>query len=103
MKFIESLKMRWVVWVWNHTPTCAEMSRLASESLERTLPMSTRFKMRLHHVICVWCKRYRVHLQFLHSTAPRFNDRFGDLPGIRGLTHEARQRILKRIQDAVKQ
>jgi hypothetical protein len=99
MKIIESLKMRWVVWVWNHTPTCLEMSRLTSESLERTLPMSTRFKMRLHHIICVWCKRYRKHLKFLHRAAPHLGDHFGDARGAQGLSAEARLRILQHLQN----
>ena len=97
MKFIESLKMRWVVWVWNHTPNCAEMSRLASRSLEQPLPLGIRIKIWLHHLICVWCKRYVQHLKFLHDAAPRFQSHTDALPG-RGLSVEARQRIVQRLQ-----
>ena len=65
MKFIESIKMKGVVWVWNHTPTCAEMARLASRSLEQPLTPGLRLKIALHHLICVWCKRYTAQLAFL--------------------------------------
>lgn len=99
MKLFELLKTRWVVWVWNHTPNCADMSRLGSQSLEQPLSLGTRLRMRLHYVICVWCQRYRKQLRFLHEAAPRFDDHAGILPH-RGLSAEARQRIVQRLRIA---
>ena len=99
MKMLESLKSRFIMWIWNHTPNCADMSRLASRSLEQSLPLSTRIKMRLHFLICIWCKRYFKHLSFLHSAAPQFEENAGVLPS-GGLSAEARQRILQRLQVA---
>lgn len=98
MKWLDSWKRRWVVWVWTHTPNCAEMSRLASRSLEQPLPFGLRCRMRLHHLICVWCHRYEKHLRFLRRTAPRLPEETGtaDQPG---LSPEARQRILKRLHE----
>jgi len=96
MKIVESLKKRWVAWVWNHTPNCAEMSRLASQSFEKPLPLGTRFKMRLHYVICVWCSRYWKHLRFLRAAAPELDEHLG-LPA-RGLSVQAKQRIVQRLQ-----
>ena len=97
MKILVSLKTRCIVWVWNHTPNCAEMSRLASQSLEQPLSMRTRLKMRLHYVICAWCKRYFKQLTFLHEAAPHLDEHAGILPS-RGLSAEARQRIVQRLQ-----
>ena len=97
MKIFESIKMGAIVWVWKHTPNCADMSRLASRSLERPLSLRLQFKMRLHYLICVWCKRYFKQLKFLHEAAPQFEDHAGTLPG-RGLSAEARQRMLQRLQ-----
>jgi hypothetical protein len=97
MKTIESLKQSWVVWVWDHTPNCAEMSRLASQSLEQPLPLGTRLKMRLHYLICVWCSRYLKHLKFLHSAAARLYEK-ADLPVARGLSVEAKRRMVQRLQ-----
>jgi hypothetical protein len=97
MKIIESLKQRWVVWVWNHTPNCAEMSRLASQSFEQPLPIGTRLKMQLHYLICVWCTRYLKHLTFLHGAATRL-DEHANLPASRGLSVEAKRRIVQRLQ-----
>jgi hypothetical protein len=96
MKLFEFLKTRWLLWVWNHTPDCADMSRLASRSLEQPLPLGTRLRMRLHYLICVWCQRYLKQLKFLHETVPHFDEHAGNLPD-HGLSAEARQRIVQRL------
>ena len=98
MKLMESLKTRWIVWVWNHTPTCAEMSRLASQSLEQPLSLKLRFKMWLHFLICVWCERYQKHLKFLHRAAPQFREKV-DSVSSPSLSVEAKQRIKVRLQE----
>ena len=96
MKSPQSLKMRWLVWVWKHTPNCAEMSRLASRSLDQPLSFKVRCQMRLHHLICVWCRRYEKHLRFLHLSAPRMQGEI-ETAAQRGLSPEARQRIVQRL------
>jgi len=101
MKLTESLKTRWIVWVWNHTPNCAEMSRLASQSLEQPLSLKLRFKMWLHFLICVWCERYQKHLKFLHRAAPQLEEK-GDSVSSPSLSVEAKQRIKARLQDVDK-
>jgi len=97
MKIAESFKERFVVWIWNHTPNCAEMSRLASHSFEEPLPIQIRLRMGLHHLICVWCKRYAKHLIFLRAAVRRVNDQV-DQSIPRPLPAEAKRRILKKLQ-----
>lgn len=97
MKIFDSLKTRWMVWVWNHTPNCAEMSRLASRSLEQPLSLRTWLKMRLHYLICAWCKRYFTQLRFLRKAAPHFDEHAGALP-VRSLSIDAKHRIMQRLQ-----
>jgi hypothetical protein len=99
MKLFQSLKLRWVVWVWNHTPNCAEMSRLASLSFERPPSLALRLKMRLHHFICIWCRRYEQQLKFLRRAAPMTHDDL-DVLAVRGLSPEARQRLVQRLREA---
>jgi len=97
MKIADSFKRACVTWVWARTPNCAEMSRLASQSLDRPLPLRMWLKMKLHYVICGWCKRYLQHLKFLHVAAPRLNDHAGLLSN-RTLSGAAKQRIVERLQ-----
>ncbi len=97
MRLIASLKKRFVVWVWNHTPSCAEMSRLTSRALEQPLSLQMRMKMRLHFAICAWCRRYFEQINFLHKHAPKLGMQLGELPG-RGMSAEAKQRLRQRIK-----
>ena len=99
MKIIATIKERWVVWVWQHTPQCTEILRLASQSLEQPLSFRTRLKMRLHFLICVWCERYDKQLKFLHRACSHASHQDETLPG-RGLSAEARQRIVERLKTA---
>jgi hypothetical protein len=100
MKLFSSIKAKFVVWVWNHTPTCAEMSRLTSRALERPLTLKARIQMRLHFVICAWCRRYFEQINFLHQSAPRLGLELGELPG-RGMSAEAKRRITQRIKSGL--
>ena len=99
MKIVASFKKLWVVWVWQHTPRCTEILRLASQSLEQPLSFRTRLKMRLHFLICVWCERYDKQLKFLHRACSHASHQDETLPG-RGLSAEARQRIVERLKTA---
>ena len=98
MKLLNSIKMRWVVWVWNHTPNCVEMSRLASLSFEQTPSLMLRFRMRLHHLICVWCQRYQKQLQFLHRAAPRMQEEI-EAASNRKLPEESKRRMVARLRE----
>ena len=97
MKLFASLKTRFVVWVWNHTPSCAEMSRLTSRALEQPLTFKARLKMRVHFMICAWCRRYFKQINFLHQTAPRLGLQMSEPPG-RGMSAEMKQRIRERMK-----
>jgi hypothetical protein len=97
MKIAGSIKGAFVTWIWEHTPNCAEMSRLASQSLDGPLPLRIWLKMKLHYVICIWCKRYIKHLKFLHLAATHFHEH-ADLLSNPTLSVAAKQRIVQRLQ-----
>ena len=96
MKLFASLKTKFVIWVWNHTPNCAEMSRLTSRALDESLPLKLRLQIKLHHLICVWCKRYFQQLHFLRDAAPRLEMQPPTLSP-QSLSVEAKQRMAQRI------
>jgi hypothetical protein len=99
MKIFKSIRRRWVIWVWEHTPNCVEMSRLASQRLEQPLSVELRLKMRVHFLICVWCKRYFKQLDFLHRTSPCMDEHLAAFP-THGLTAESKGRIVDRVRAA---
>jgi hypothetical protein len=41
------------------TPPCRDVTRLASESMDRTFPTLTRIQLQLHYWICQACAQYR--------------------------------------------
>ena len=98
MKLLASLKLRWVAWVWKHTPDCAEMSRLSSLAFEQPPGFTLRLRMWLHHLICVWCRRYEWQLKFLRRVAPRLQQEV-ETASSRGLSVEARRRIVERLHE----
>ncbi|MCI0533880.1 MAG: hypothetical protein L0Z50_01490 [Verrucomicrobiales bacterium] len=99
MKLLRALKTGWVVWVWNRTPTCAQMSRLASLSLDQRLSLKVRFTMSLHYFICVWCKRYYRHLRFLRRAAPGFPEQLETISHPT-LSADAKRRMVDRLRAA---
>lgn len=45
---------------------CEEISRLASEKLERRLNFVERVRLRLHLLMCSACRHYDAHITKLH-------------------------------------
>jgi len=45
---------------------CEEISRLASDKLERRLSFIERLRLRLHLLMCSACRHYDVHITKLH-------------------------------------
>jgi hypothetical protein len=95
------IKTAFGVWIWNHTPTCAEMSRLTSRALEQPLTLKMRLKMRLHFMICAWCRRYFEQINFLHEHAPKLSVQSGTLL-VRGLSSEGKNRIKAGVRKNLK-
>ncbi|WP_455242241.1 anti-sigma factor family protein [Petrachloros mirabilis] len=53
------------------TPACNEVTHLASQSMDRSLPWSTRIRLQLHYWICEACARYRDQLRLVQQTLRR--------------------------------
>ena len=75
------------------SPSCKQASRLQSESLDRPLTFFERLGLRLHLLLCKWCRRYGKQLKFLRSAAHQCEDH---QPGQK-LSPEARERIKQRL------
>ena len=51
--------------------TCHDMTRLISQAQDGVLPRTTRWRMKLHFFLCVWCRRYRRQLGLLRRAFTR--------------------------------
>ncbi len=77
--------------------SCKDVTRLVSESMDRSLPLGTRMGVRLHLLMCRFCARYERQLRLIRETA-RHLAASGKKPGAQSgdaLSEEARERIRK--------
>ena len=77
--------------------SCHDMSRLSSQVLDTRLPLRTRFRMRVHYLICAWCRRYRAQLALLRRAVSRLGSDAPESGPV--LPSEARERIKKHLCD----
>ncbi len=75
---------------------CRESARLISASLERKLGWRERIQLYLHLRACDLCKRYQRQLRFLSESLRKDK---GMIELDLSLSAEARQRILRRIDE----
>lgn len=90
------IKMWFITWVWNHTPTCKEITRLASQRLDQSLPLMMRLRIRLHTTICVWCQRYLEQVKLVHDAAPHCAEQIEHASG-KCLSADAKQRMKRAL------
>jgi hypothetical protein len=81
------------------TPKCVEVTRLLSESMDRPLPWWTRFKLRLHFLMCTYCKRYGEHLRVIRKAGHLFCEHSHEASNEQ-MPAEAKERIKQVLHDA---
>ncbi len=50
-------------------PTCEEVSRLTSQAMDEKLPLRKRLALRVHLMLCVWCRRSARQLELMRRLA----------------------------------
>lgn len=78
---------------------CKEVTRMVSESLDRKLPLYQRIGVRIHLLMCKFCSRFKKQLLFLRETIRLHVERGKDTELSTKLPPEARERIIKSIQN----
>jgi len=71
MKLIEKLKMESIFWLARRQPTCRELAPWMSEALDGRLSPRRRLTLKLHFMICAWCRRYQQQLLLLQAAYRR--------------------------------
>ena len=79
------------------SPTCKEASRLQSQALDRKLSLMQRSGLRIHLLLCKWCRRYGKQIGFLHDAAREHPDQFSK-PASYTLSQDARERMKQRLR-----
>jgi len=78
------------------SPSCKEATRLQSAALDSKLPLRQRFGLRVHLVLCKWCRRYGKQITFLRNAAHGHPDEMAQTVP-KTLSAEARERIKRRL------
>ncbi|MBI5672889.1 MAG: zf-HC2 domain-containing protein [Nitrospirae bacterium] len=86
-------------WFAHLFPTCQEMSRLLSDTMDRRLPWHVRTRIRIHLQMCEVCKSYHHQLRLLRSLLLRnpaqHSERESTLQP--GLSVKAKERIRRAL------
>ena len=80
--------------------SCKDVTRLISESMDRSLPLGKRIGVRVHLLICKFCARYERQLILIRETVRHLvttEERPGEPYG-ETLTEKARERIRRSLQ-----
>ena len=83
------------------SPNCREASRLQSEALDHALSPMQQLGLRLHLVLCKWCRRYGKQLRFLRGAAHEHQDQVADAAP-QTLSPTARERLKRALRDQAK-
>lgn len=83
------------------SPNCREVSQLQSAALDQPLSFPKRVGLRLHLLLCKWCRRYGRQIRFLQQASREHAD---ELPqaGPRGLSPDARERLRASLRSGPK-
>lgn len=74
-------------------PSCKEVSRLASDSIDRPLSTFDRVRMKLHMFVCKWCARYYQQIRALHEAFRRHGMSVSEIEQGVNLSAQAKDRI----------
>lgn len=76
--------------------SCEEVSRLASERLDRELTLGERLAFNMHLLMCRNCTRYARQIALVKQATDRLRMR-REAPGSDGLPDKARERIARNL------
>lgn len=88
-----------VGWLKVLTLRCREAAPLVSEAMDHPLPRVERIALRMHLLICRWCRRYRAQLARLRAVAREAGHRHNSLPEA-ALSIQAKERLQQAIRNA---
>ena len=75
-------------------PTCKDVSKLATQALDRPLSLREKLVMWLHLAVCQVCRRFVRHVRFLRRASSRAGE---ELPVKATLSRDARERIERQL------
>lgn len=79
------------------SPSCRQASRLQSAALDHRLQILQRIGLRIHLLLCKWCRRYGRQIRFLRDAAHEHPDELLE-PSRQKLSDATRERMKQRLR-----
>ncbi|MBR8537333.1 hypothetical protein KDU71_17320 [Carboxylicivirga sediminis] len=79
--------------------TCKEATFLISKEQQDKLRLSERFQLKLHLLMCKYCRRFSAQVSFMTKAIGRMKKRIEQQGVEVKLTDEQKQRMNKRLND----
>lgn len=80
------------------SPDCREATRLQSNALDGRLSLRQRFGLRVHLMLCKWCRRYGKQIRFLCEAAHEHHEKIVEAAPQK-LSPDARERIRGKLRN----
>ena len=79
----------------SYMPSCNEVTRLKSDSMDSVLPIRQRLAIRFHMLFCQWCRKYGEQLDMIRGVTHKFRAKIDhvDKMQIPALSPEAKDRL----------
>jgi len=89
------------------TLSCEHYTELASQSMDRPLSVKEKLSFRLHHAICMVCRRYNRQINLIQRAAIRLSEREAQLEKQAEssditLSEEAKEKIISETTKEIK-
>jgi len=68
-----------VLLICRFTPTCPEVVRILSLGMDKELSLLMRIKLRVHYLMCSFCKRYMKQLKYMRAVSREFPHKIGEV------------------------
>jgi hypothetical protein len=91
------LQLQIVLLICRFTPTCPEVIRILSLGMDKELPLLTRIKLRIHYLMCSFCKRYAKQLKYMRTVAREFPEKIGEISDAK-LPTETKERLKEALR-----
>lgn len=85
-------------------PSCEQVTRLVSDSMEEGLPLKSKLRVAIHLLMCKWCRRFKQQLQLIRTLIRDRQARTNSIHPLSpaSLSATARERIERALGDSNK-
>lgn len=101
MTFLKRMARAMMTGLGSLSPNCREASRLQSDGMDRALPALEVIGLRIHLLLCGWCRRYGKQIRFLRRAAHEHPEEVAQAAS-ESLSPEARERIRRSLGNGTK-